>query len=92
MPAITSPQVSSAAAYEGEPVMHFGGHDDAEPGARINVDVGVDAPLTDQSQVRQAFQERGVDLRSLADEDERLGVREPAREFVGRPGCGRSTP
>lgn len=63
--------------------MHFGGHDDPEPVTRINVDVGVDAPLTDQSQVRRALQQRGMDLRPFADEDERFGIREPVRQFVG---------
>ena len=42
--------------------------------------MGIDAALTDQTEPRQAGQERLTDFRTLADEDQRLGVFQPLSE------------
>jgi hypothetical protein len=55
---------------------------DAEPGARSDVEVRVDASLADEPQRGQSLEERRSDRGSLPDEDQRLGRREAARELV----------
>lgn len=66
----------------GHPRMQVGGDDDAEPGARGDVDVRVDASLADEPQGGQSLEERRSDSGPLPDEDQRLGRREPACELV----------
>jgi hypothetical protein len=58
------------------------GDDDAEPRAGVDVDMGIDAALADQPQLGQPFQERCADLRSLAEQDQHLGVGEPFGQAV----------
>jgi len=74
--ASTRPQVSSAAAYDVRAGVLVRGHDDAEPGAGLDVDVGIHAALTDQAQFGQAFQKSRRDRGPLADQDQGLGVGE----------------
>jgi len=59
-----------------------GRHDDAEPGAGADVDVGIDAALADQFQFRQALQQGFANLRPLADQHQRFGVAQPLRQLV----------
>jgi hypothetical protein len=56
--------------------------DDAAGGARVDVDVRVDGALADQAQLGQPFEQRRPDLRPLTDQNERLGVLQPIRQFV----------
>jgi hypothetical protein len=49
-------------------------HDHAAPRARIDVDVRIDTALTDESQLVEAFEQRGANLRSFADKDQNLSV------------------
>src|SRR6185437_288306 len=46
------------------------GDDDAEPRARLGVDVRIDAALADELELRKPLEERTEDLRALADEDQ----------------------
>ena len=62
--------------------MEVGRDDDAQPGAGVDVDVGIDAALADEPEAGQALQQGGVDGRALADEDQRLGVRQPSGQGV----------
>ncbi len=48
--------------------------DDAAPGTRVDVDVRIHAPLTDEPELVQAFEQRRPYLGALADQHERLGV------------------
>ena len=57
-------------------------HDDAEPGAGVDVDVRIDAALADQLQLRQPLQQRRADLRALADQHQRFGVAQPLGERI----------
>ena len=82
MPAITRPQVSSAVAMDAEPWMKVGRHHDSEPGAGVDVDVGIDAPLADQEELWEPLQEGGADLGALPDEHEGLRLGEPLGEPV----------
>ena len=56
------------------------GDDDAEPRARLDVDVRVDAALADQAQAGQPLEQRRADLRALADQHERLEAPQPLGE------------
>jgi hypothetical protein len=58
------------------------GNDDAELGAGIDVDVGVDASLANQFELGKALQQRPPDLGSLSDEDQGLCLRETPGEHV----------
>jgi hypothetical protein len=55
-------------------------HHDAEPGAGIDVDMGIHAALADQAQLRQAREQRCADLGALANQHQRLGVAQALRE------------
>ena len=57
-------------------------HDDAKSRARRDVDVRVDAPLADEPECGQPFEQRRLDLRPLADEDQCLGVPQPLRQHA----------
>ena len=57
-------------------------HDDAEPRAGIDVDVGIDAALADQSQSGQPFQQRGADLRALAEQDQHFRIGQPFGQAI----------
>ena len=58
---------------------------DRNPEARagLNLDVRVSAPLTDQAQLGQTFEEGRADLSALADQDQSLETLKPLREPVG---------
>ena len=56
--------------------MEIGGDDDPEPGAGVDVDVGVDAVLADESEGGELLEKVGANLGAFADEDEGLGVAE----------------
>ena len=62
--------------------MQIGRHDDPEASARVDVDVGKDAPLADQPQPAEALEQRCPDLRALTDEYERFAVAEALRQNV----------
>ena len=49
-----------------------------------HVDVGIDAALADEAQIRQAFEQGRFDRRALAEKDQRLGGGEPCgqRRYV----------
>src|SRR5262249_54394294 len=51
-------------------------HDDAAPRAGLDVDVRVDADLADDTEVRQPLEQGRPDRRALAQERQRLRVRE----------------
>ena len=63
--------------------MQVRAHGDAEPRARVDVDVRVDAALADQAQVGQALEERRAYLGPLADQNERVESLQPSGEGVG---------
>ena len=44
--------------------------------------MGIDAALADQFEIRQALQQRGADLRSLADQHQRFGIAQPFRQHI----------
>lgn len=50
------------------------GDDHASSRARVEVDVWVHAPLTDQSELVETLEQRRPDLGSLADENYDLGI------------------
>src|SRR6185437_12190369 len=54
--------------------------DDAEPRAGIDVDMRINAALADQLQLRQPLQQRRANLRTLADQHQRLGILQPLSE------------
>ena len=58
-------------------------HDDAQCGAGVDVDVGIDAALADQTQAGQPLEKSGTDLGALPDQHERLGRGESFRQRVG---------
>src|SRR6266446_821968 len=58
------------------------GHNNAEPRTGINVDMRIDAALADELQPGQAFQERRPDRCAFANQHQRLGVGEAARECI----------
>jgi hypothetical protein len=62
--------------------VHVRGHDHAELGAGVDVDVRVDAALADQPQLGQPTKQRRTDLGALADEHEGFGVAQPLCERV----------
>jgi hypothetical protein len=62
--------------------VHVRGNDDAVAGAGLDVDVGVDAALADQAQVRQALEQFRVDPSAFADKHQRFGVAQPGGQFV----------
>jgi hypothetical protein len=92
-------KLSSAAAYEGAGVL-VGGHDDAQAGARVDVDVRVDTALADQAQPWQSFEQGRAHLGALPEKHQHFGVGQafgqrvhvldmvvPDRHFVaGQPG------
>ena len=55
--ASTSAQVNSAVGVRRRAGMLAGRHDDAEPGTGVDIDVGIDAALADQLQLRQPLQQ-----------------------------------
>ena len=63
--------------------MLVGRHDHAAPRARIDVDVRIHAALADEPELVQLVEQRGADLRSLADKDQRFGVFQALGERVG---------
>jgi hypothetical protein len=60
-------------------------HDHAASRARVDVDVRIDTALTNQLQLVEAFEQRGPNLRSFADEDQDLSVSQPFRERLDIP-------
>jgi hypothetical protein len=58
------------------------GHDDAEVRAGLDVDVGIDAPLADEPQLRKPLQEGGSNLGPFPDEDQGVGVDQASRELI----------
>ena len=62
--------------------MHVGADQDPEPGAGIDVDVGVDAALADELEIRQPLEQRALDSGALPDEDERLRTGETRGQHV----------
>ena len=48
--------------------------DDAKPRTGLDVDVRIDAALTDQLELRKAFEQRCADFGALADQHEGFGV------------------
>src|SRR5581483_9165834 len=62
--------------------MHVGRNHDAEPRACVDIDVRVDAPLRDQTQLREPLEQRPSDRRSLANEHERFRLTETSSERV----------
>ena len=62
--------------------MLFGGDNDPSRRARVHVDVRINGTLADQAQQRQAFEQRCADLRSLADENQRLGILQALRQPI----------
>ena len=54
--------------------MLIGRDHDAVPRAGVDVDVGIDAALADQTQPRQALDQRRSDGRALADQHQDLGL------------------
>ena len=80
-----SASVSSAGAYGDAGA---GADRDPAPRARLEVDVGHPASgLADQPKVGEQLQQRFVDRRPLADEDERLRVADLCRPRLGRLGA-----
>ena len=57
-------------------------HDHAEPRARLDVDVRIDAALTDQAKPRQPLEQGCADLGALADQHQRFGVAQALRQRV----------
>ena len=57
-------------------------HDDAEPGAGVDIDMGKDAALADQLQLRQPLQQRRADLGPLPDQHQRFGVAQALGEDI----------
>src|SRR5262249_60117277 len=57
-------------------------NDDAEPRASLDVDVGIDAALTDEAQLAQSMKERRADLGPLAYQHQRFGVPQPAGQHI----------
>ena len=68
--------------------VHVRAHRDAEARARLDVDVRVDAALTDQTEVGQAFEQRRADLGALADQDKGVEALQPLGEGGRSPGRG----
>ena len=62
--------------------MLAGRHDNAEPGAGIDIDMRKDAALADQFQFRQPLQKRRAYLRALADQHQRLGILQAFRQHI----------
>ena len=62
--------------------MLIGGYDDPAARARLDVDMRVDAALTDKPQGVEAFEQRRTDLRALANQHEHLCVLEARGERV----------
>ena len=62
--------------------VHVRAHHDPEARAGVDVDVGIDASLADQAQLRQPLEQWGAYLGALADQDERLAVVQPRGELV----------
>lgn len=62
--------------------VHVRRHDDPEARAGVDVDMGVDAPLTDQSKLGQPLEQRRADRRPLPDQHERLAVTQPLGQHV----------
>jgi hypothetical protein len=60
----------------------IGGDDDAQPGARVDVDMGIDAALTDQPQLGQPLEQRRPDLGPLTDEDQCLARMQPFSQRI----------
>jgi hypothetical protein len=58
------------------------GHDDAEPRARVDVDVRIDAALTDQPEPVESMQERRANLGSLAYQDQCFGVAQSFSQHI----------
>jgi len=56
--------------------------DDAVRGAGVDVDMWIDAALTDQPQRRKPFDERRADLRAFAKQDQHLGIGEALGERI----------
>src|SRR5262249_36217817 len=57
-------------------------HDDAEPGAGIDVEMRIATALADQLPFWQPLQQRRPYLRALADQHQRFGVAQPLRQHV----------
>ena len=62
--------------------MLAGRDDDAEPRAGRDVDVRIDAPLADQPELRQSLEQRRLDPRAFADEDQGFRVSQPMGQRV----------
>ena len=63
--------------------MEVGGDDDSEPGAGVDVDVGKDAALADQSEVGKTFEQGSANLGPLPDEHEGLALPQTLGQRVG---------
>ena len=57
--------------------------EDAQPRARVHVDVRIHAALADQAEARKPFEQLPADLRALTNQDEGLEVAQTLRERVG---------
>ncbi len=55
-------------------------HHHAQPGAVGDIDVGIDAALADELELRQPVEQRRTDLGALADQHQRFGVAQPLRQ------------
>ena len=57
-------------------------NDDAQPRAGVDVDMGIDAALADQFQSGQPLQQRRVDLRPLAEQDQHFRIGKPPGQAI----------
>lgn len=58
-------------------------HDHAQPGAGVDVDVGIDAALADEFEVAQALEQWRANFRSFAYEHQDLGVLQTVCKRIG---------
>jgi hypothetical protein len=59
-----------------------GRHDNSKSCTRFNIDMGIDAPLADEPQARETFQQGRRNRRPFADEDQRLSLSQSIGENV----------
>src|SRR5438105_4969289 len=82
IPAITNPHGQLSRRIRRRTLMQIGAHRDPQPGARVDVDMRIDAPLTDLLETREPFQQRGTDLRAFPDQDKGLGIAETIDQLI----------
>ena len=63
--------------------MPVGRHDNPQPRAGLDIDMGEHTALTDLAQLRQPVEQGGADLGALADQDQDLGIAQPFGQSVG---------